>query len=131
MNFLKINWDAWGVGASLACAIHCAVLPLLYTTVPLFGVNIIHNPFFEWFMISLALMIGINALWHGFLRHHHSKWPVVLLVSGFVFLISKEWMPGFHSIMVVIALVFIISAHYLNFKLCRIANHCHKDDCNH
>jgi hypothetical protein len=131
MNFMKINWDALGVGASLACAIHCAVLPLLYTTVPLFGINIIHNPFFEWFMIALALGIGINALWHGFLKHHHSKWPVILLVTGFAFLIAKEWVPGYHTLMVVIALLFIVTAHYLNFRLCRVANHCHKDDCNH
>ena len=24
---LKINWDVLGIGASLACAIHCALLP--------------------------------------------------------------------------------------------------------
>jgi hypothetical protein len=131
MSFLKINWDALGIGASLACAIHCAVLPLLYTTFPLFGVNIIHNPFFEWFMILLALAIGINALWHGFLKHHHSKWPVTLLVTGFTFLIAKEWLPGYHTLMVVIAVAFIVSAHFLNYRLCRVANHCHKDDCNH
>jgi hypothetical protein len=131
MSFLKINWDALGVGASVACAIHCAVLPLVYTSLPLFGVNIIHNRAFEWMMIVLALIVGINALWHGFLKHHHSKWPVVLLLIGFAFLISKEWMPGYHTPMVVFALGFIVSAHYLNFRLCRAANHCHKDDCDH
>ncbi len=131
MSLLKINWDALGVGASVACAIHCAVLPLLFTTFPLFGINIIHNHTFEWFMIGLALVIGINALRHGFLKHHHSKWPVILLITGFAFLIIKEWMPGYHTPMVGIALVFIVSAHYLNFRLCRQANHCHKDDCDH
>jgi len=33
MNW-KVNWDALGVGASLACAIHCAVLPLILTSLP-------------------------------------------------------------------------------------------------
>lgn len=131
MDFLKINWDALGVGASLACAIHCAVLPLLFTTVPLFGINIVHNPVFEWFMIAVALLIGIQALWHGFMRHHHSKWPVVLLVSGFIFLVSKEWLPQVHTLLVVVAVGFIIWAHYLNYRLCRKADHCHSSDCNH
>jgi hypothetical protein len=131
MNFMKINWDALGVGASVACAVHCAVLPLLFTTFPLFGINIIHNPFFEWFMISLALGIGVQALRHGYVKHHHSKWPIVLLLSGFFFLICKEWLPGLHTLMVVVALVFIVTAHYINFRFCRVANHCHQDDCNH
>ncbi len=39
----RINWDAWGVATSLACAIHCAVLPLLLSSLPVFGINIIEN----------------------------------------------------------------------------------------
>lgn len=128
---MKINWDALGVGASLACAIHCAVLPLLFTSVPLFGINIVHNPTFEWIMIGLALAIGIQALWHGVMRHHHSKWPVALLVTGFIVLIGKEWAGSAHNVMVFIALGFIVAAHYLNYRLCRKANHCHADDCDH
>ena len=37
----KINWDAFGIAASVACAIHCAVLPLILSSLPLFGINII------------------------------------------------------------------------------------------
>ena len=39
----KINWDGLGVTTSLICAIHCAVLPLLFTSLPLLGGDIIHN----------------------------------------------------------------------------------------
>ena len=56
MNF-KINWDGLGIATSLACAIHCAILPLILTSLPLFGVNIIHNMFFEWRMIALAFIV--------------------------------------------------------------------------
>ena len=41
---LKINWDALGITASLACAIHCALLPLFFTSLPILGINIIENP---------------------------------------------------------------------------------------
>jgi hypothetical protein len=27
--------------------------------------------------------------------------------------------------------VFIVSAHLINYKACRIHNHAHSDDCNH
>lgn len=62
----KINWDGLGVTTSLICAIHCAVLPLLFTSLPLFGGDIIHNDYFEWSMIALAFMIGVYSLSHGF-----------------------------------------------------------------
>ncbi len=132
MKIMKINWDALGVGTSLACAIHCAVLPLLFTTVPLFGINIVHNRAFEWSMIGIALIVGIQALWHGFQRHHHSRLPVLLLLTGFIFLIIKEWTAdNLHLLLVVIAVSFIVSAHYINYRLCRKANHCHAGDCEH
>ena len=76
MNF-RFNWDAMGVATSLACAIHCAVLPLLLTSLPVFGVNIIENMNFEYFMIFLAAGIGGYSLWHGFRKHHHSYLPLI------------------------------------------------------
>ncbi len=63
---MKINWDALGVTASLACAIHCAVLPLLGISLPLLGVDLVQSRPFEFGMIALAFVIGIYALTHGF-----------------------------------------------------------------
>ncbi|MDX2047179.1 MAG: MerC domain-containing protein, partial [Chitinophagaceae bacterium] len=54
----KINYDALGIAASVACAIHCAVLPLVLTSLPVLGTNIIDNPGFEYLMIIIALAIG-------------------------------------------------------------------------
>ena len=72
----KINWDALGVGASVACAIHCALLPLVLTSLPLFGVNIINNNAFEFFMIGVAFCIGAFTLYHGFKKHHKRLLPL-------------------------------------------------------
>lgn len=128
---MKINWDGLGITASVACAIHCAVLPLLFTSMPLLGVDIIHNKGFEYGMIALAFVIGVYALRHGYQRHHHSAAPVALLSAGFIFLILKEILPNHQTWMVIPALVFIVSAHYYNYKLCQKAKHCHADDCAH
>ena len=53
---LKVNWDALGITASVACAIHCALLPLFFSTLPLFGINIIHNTAFEAGMVLLPFV---------------------------------------------------------------------------
>ena len=128
---MPINLDVLGVITSVACAIHCALLPLVLTSLPLFGINIIHNPFFESGMIALAFAIGTLALYHGFRRHHHRLLPLAVFAAGFVFLVAKEILASYEIILLIPAVVLILAAHTLNFRFCRIANHCHPDDCNH
>ncbi len=127
----RLNLDGIGIAASLLCAIHCAVLPLLFTSLPLLGFDLIKNKGFEYGMIGLAFVIGSYALYHGFRKHHHSAIPFLLLIAGFVFLFLKEMLPTHQTWMVFPALILIVSAHYSNYKYCQKAKHCHADDCNH
>ncbi len=127
----RINWDAWGVATSMACAIHCAILPLLLTSLPIFGVNIIENTAFEYGMIALAFAIGTFSLWHGYRRHHHSFLPVSLFSIGIIFLIAKQIWHGYQLWLLPFALLFIIAGHWLNYRLCRVHDHAHADDCDH
>ncbi len=128
---LKINWDALGIGASLACAIHCALLPLFMSSLPLFGINIINNGAFEAVMIVLAFAIGSYSLYHGYQKHHHSFLPFLLFLSGFAFLVMKEFFIHYATWMLIPAVVLIITAHLLNYRFCRGHNHAHADDCDH
>ncbi|HET6995158.1 MAG TPA: MerC domain-containing protein [Chitinophagaceae bacterium] len=127
----RINWDAWGITTSLACAVHCALLPLFLTSLPLFGINIIHNIFFESGMVLLAFCIGSYSLYHGYRRHHHSFLPLVLFASGIALLVLKLLLPAFETWLLIPAVILIIAAHVLNYRSCRIHNHAHSDDCNH
>lgn len=127
----KINWDALGIVASVACAIHCALLPLFLSSLPLFGVNIIENIQFEYFMIGLAFLLGTYALYHGFKKHHHSWWPVALFTAGILLLLLKVNFHQLEWVLLVPSVGFIVVAHYLNFKLCRKHDHAHNDDCSH
>ena len=127
----KFNWDALGVSASLACAIHCAVLPLLYTSLPFMGIDFIANKAFEYGMIALAFVVGVIALSHGFRKHHHRFYPIGFFTVGFIFLISKELFLDLHLILLVVAISFILLAHYFNYRLCQAHDHAHADDCDH
>ena len=127
----KINWDALGIGASLACAIHCALLPLFLSSLPLFGIEILDNVYFEVGMIGLALVIGSYSLYHGYKRHHHSLLPLTLFFAGFSFLVLKQFFIHYHTWLLIPAVVLIIAAHLINYKSCRVHNHAHSDDCNH
>ncbi len=119
----KFNWDIIGIGASIACAIHCAILPLIMTSLPLFGTNIIHNLAFEWGMIGLAFAVGSYSLFHGYVKHHRSFLPLIIFTAGFCFLLLKQAFHQFELWLLVPAVVLIITAHYYNYKLC------HKSKC--
>lgn len=128
---MKINWDALGITASLACAIHCALLPLFLSSLPLFGVNIIDNVSFEVFMILLALGIGTYSLYHGWKKHHHNWLPFLIFFAGIALLFAKQVWHNYQFWFLVPAVILIVSAHFINYRFCRVHNHAHSDDCNH
>ncbi len=130
MNF-KINWDALGITASIACAIHCALLPLFLSSLPLFGINIIHNIWFEAGMVLLAFIVGVYSLYHGYKGHHHKMLPTILFSLGMLSLIIKLFFAHHDNWLLIPAVGFIVAAHFLNYRLCRGHNHAHADDCDH
>ena len=127
----KINWDALGITASMACAIHCAVLPLFLSSLPLFGVNIIENTRFEYGMIMLAFAVGAYSLFHGRKKHHHSWLPLIIFAVGIVFLLAKMAWHDWRNWFLFPAVICIVTAHFVNYRLCRHHDHAHSDDCNH
>ena len=114
---LKINWDALGITTSVACAIHCALLPLFLTSLPLFGINIIHNLTFEYSMIVIAFLVGIMALSHGYLDCHHRLLPAFIFTVGICFLLAKQLWHQLELYLLPPAVIAIIYAHYINYKL--------------
>jgi len=121
---IKLNWDALGIGTSVLCAIHCALLPVLVSSLSIFGFNIVHNLVFEWSMIALAFVVGSYSLFHGYIKHHRSVKPVLLFSFGFVFLVLKQFFFQHDILFLFIAVTCIISAHYYNYRLC------HKSKCS-
>jgi hypothetical protein len=132
MNF-RINWEALGVGASIACAIHCAVLPLFITSLPLFGINIIHNIFVEVLLLGAAFVIGFTTLWHGYKRHHHKPATLILFSLGMALFAMNQFVTfSFSTFLLIIpAVILVIASHFLNHRFCKEAKHCHTSDCNH
>ncbi|NCI51913.1 MerC domain-containing protein [Sediminibacterium roseum] len=128
---VKINWDALGIATSVACAIHCALLPLFLTSLPLFGYNIIENTVFEFIMIGISFLIGAYSLYHGRKKHHHSWWPLFIFAAGILFLFAKMGWHEWRLWLLAPAVVCIVVSHFLNYRLCRHHDHGHTDDCDH
>ncbi len=86
---------------------------------------------FEYFMIFVAFLIGAISLYHGYKKHHHEKWPLIVFSAGIMLLVIKQLWHERQIIFLVLAVILIISAHILNHRRCRVHNHAHKEDCDH
>ena len=120
-----LNADVLGIGASVACAIHCAVLPLFLSSLSFMGINIIHHPVFEYGMILLAFVIGVYSLRHGFRHHHRSYVPFLLFASGMLFLLAKQYWHHYELLLLPFAVIFIVTAHISNFRYTRSHRRAH------
>lgn len=120
MGFPKLNTklDSIGMTASALCAIHCAVVPLLLTTLPLVGLGFLANPMVEWTMIILALVLGVLSIFLSYFRTHKRVLPLLLLLLGFAIIICGHiFITGWvESIVVPIGGLTIAAAHFVNFK---------------
>lgn len=128
---IRINYDALGIAASVACAIHCAILPLILSSLPLFGINIINNTSFEFLMIGIAFAIGVYSLWHGYRKHHHKFYPVLLFAAGISMLFMKQFFHQHFLMFLVPAVVLIVSAHWLNYRETKKTKSCDLKGCSH
>ena len=78
-----------GMWASLICAIHCTVLPLLLVLLPTAGVYLFINETFEYVLLGISLIFNITNICFGY-RQHKSNKAIALLAFGiFMFVVGK------------------------------------------
>ncbi len=126
----RFNLDKFGMSASLLCAIHCALVPLILPAMAAFGLGFLWSQEFEFGMIILALIIGALSLTRSFRHVHHNVTPYLLLGIGMAiilaskFFISTKW----EFIVLPIGALFIVAAHWINWRLhhhCAVSGHIH------
>ena len=123
---LNLNYDKLGVITSVACTIHCTMLPIFLGAIPFLGINILKNLWIEYVMIGLAFLFGFLSLRHGYRHHHKRKLPSLLFALGFSCLILNQFSEEqFILLLIPLAAVLIITAHSLNIWFCKIENTTH------
>ncbi|MGI4730001.1 MAG: MerC domain-containing protein, partial [Janthinobacterium lividum] len=64
-NILR-RLDYLGIGLSLFCAVHCALLPLIITFLSLFGLGFLANEHWETGIIAVLFLVGCYSLIDGY-----------------------------------------------------------------
>jgi hypothetical protein len=127
MKFSKVapKLDNIGMTASALCAVHCAVVPVLITALPLMGLGFLADPWVEWWMIILALVIGISSLSLSYLNTHRRILPLIMLAAGFGVIITGHLLitGWLEAVIVPCGGLTIAAAHFVNYKyagVCKI-----------
>jgi hypothetical protein len=100
--------DRIGVVTSFACALHCAMAPLVIGILPLFGASLVP----------------------AYLRKHKRARPIVFFVIGLgLILTARLALDEFRGELpfVTFGAIFVIISHVLNRKLCRACVTCHNE----
>jgi hypothetical protein len=68
-NPLLPRLDVVGAGASFLCALHCAAMPVLLTTLPLAGFEFLASHRLEQAFVIAAAVFGFFVIGSGYCRH--------------------------------------------------------------
>jgi hypothetical protein len=122
-----------GVWASVICAIHCTILPLLMILLPTAGVYLFINETFEFVLLGISLLFNITNVCFGYRQHKSNKAVAVLSLGLFVFVIGrlmhnhsedhKIHFDLFNIFMIVGGLLMALSS-WINDKLCSNCKKC-------
>lgn len=114
--------------ASLLCAVHCALMPLVITLLPLIGLAFLANEWVEWLLLGASGALGVSSLCLGY-RAHGRRRPLAVLATGLALVAlgraahAGHWRPYDVTLLVVGGFT-IATSHYLNRRLCRSCHAC-------
>jgi hypothetical protein len=122
MKVYKPSLDRISMVVSALCVVHCIVLPLFLTTLPLWGMEVLENPFIETATVLVTLLAGGWAIGRGYIKFHQHLTAPVLFLLGLPLMIMANYVSS-ESVEMLLkgsGAVLIISAHITNWKQCRL-----------
>ncbi|MEQ8304175.1 MAG: MerC domain-containing protein [Cyclobacteriaceae bacterium] len=125
-KFLSFHLDVIGFSASLICALHCAIVPLLLTFSALGSVTFMDDPVIELSMISISLILAMSSLLPCYFSHHHRIAPLIWAVSGFLLIAIGNLAPveKYEILLTPAGGCLVAMAHYTNWRKCNKQQNC-------
>lgn len=122
--------DRIGITATSLCALHCILLPVILPALPLLGVGFLADHVWEHVFLILTAILGSIAMFSGFKRYHRKLYPFYLLMLGIVVYWQKhDFSEAVQPYFIVIGALLIVSAHFINIKLCNSCKPCASSEC--
>ncbi len=115
--------DRLGLWASIACAVHCAAMPVALLLAPALGLRLFAGFDLDQLFVLFATVLGVAMLAMGYRRHRNpSVWWVLL--AGLALVWSNAFTPlhahgSLHAVSMVTGGLLIAWAHWRNTRLSR------------
>lgn len=118
---LRSAGDRIGMWASIACAVHCALLPLALVLAPALGLGVVGWLDVDQIFVLVATVLGVAMLALGY-RIHRAVSVWLLMAAG----LALVWLNAFsplhehglwHAVMMVTGGLMIALAHWRNTRL--------------
>jgi multisubunit Na+/H+ antiporter MnhB subunit len=113
--------DRIGFAASFLCAIHCALLPLIFAFAPALGLGAAGWVDIDQGFVVFATVLGVSTLSMGWRRHRiFHAW--VFLVPGLALVWAGAFSPLHdhdltHTVVMTLGGVLLALAHWVNLRL--------------
>jgi MerC mercury resistance protein len=117
--------DRLGASASFVCAIHCALMPLAASILPLLGLAFLADRRIEHVVLFVSIALAAISVCWG-IRVHKQRRILVLFGAALSFVLSGRFLleGSLEAIVVVAGAVLFTCAHLLNCHLCRMCVVC-------
>lgn len=128
MKTSQVLTDKLSIGLSLACTIHCLVLPILLISLPSLAALNIHDESFHLWMVIAVIPTSLYALSLGCKQHKRYQLfymgiiGLTLLLSALLLGEERIGEVG-EKILTVAGSVFLAVGHWFNFRLCQKNDH--------
>ncbi|HEY7558687.1 MAG TPA: MerC domain-containing protein [Candidatus Binatia bacterium] len=122
---LQSRVDSLGAGVSIACAIQCALFPLLIGVLPLIGLGLLAQDGVETVFLATSIVLALGSFSWGFLQHRQ-LYIFLFLIGGLTLIfIGRAWVDeGSENSFVVPGMLVLAAGHVLNRRLCRLCIAC-------
>jgi hypothetical protein len=131
MKTVQATTDKLAIGFSLACVLHCLLLPSLLVLLPILTALHLDSEAFHFWLVFAVIPTSLYAITMGCKQHKRYR-LFALCGMGLVMLLAalllEEVLIGVgEQLLTIIGSCFIVTGHWLNFRLCRLYDH---QDCD-
>jgi hypothetical protein len=121
------RWDRAGMLVSGACAVHCALLPLLMAAVPVLGLGRLLDERVEGFLMITTGLVGATAHLRAYWRDHRHVMPGLIFAAGCSFVLGARLFLETRRLGPYAACaggLLAAASHWANRRLCRCCTDC-------
>jgi hypothetical protein len=117
--------DRCGTSASLACAIHCAVVSVAATMLPVLGLGFVADPRVEVIMLGSSFVLASASMCCGIRVHGEYRILVVFAAALSLMAIGHNFLDGLTETFIIVTGASLVACgHILNRYLCRTCQRC-------